>query len=288
MMLFSWSHIECITIPSEVTRISTYTFYYCKQLQRIEFANDSKLQTIESLAFASSTIESITIPSQLVELKEGWCQNATNLTNVSVSGDNTHYMCVDGKIIFGKTNITKSLYDSIVFCARNIESIMIPDFVEHICSYAFNSCNKLQRIEFSAKSKLKTIEAQAFYESSIKNITIPQKVTRIGKYAFGFCKKLRRIEFADDSKLQTIEEKAFCCSSINCITIPREVTHIGDSAFYLCEKLRQIEFAEYSQLQTIEEKAFSGSSITGIIIPCKVTQIRSEEHTSELQSSLHI
>lgn len=118
---FRWSMIECITIPGEVTIIGNHAFSNCKKLRRIEFANESKLQTIESLAFDGSSIESITIPSRLIELEKGWCRNTPNLTNVSVSKNNSRYMCVDGKMVVGKRNINKShllnikFYDIIIF-----------------------------------------------------------------------------------------------------------------------------------------------------------------------------
>ena len=47
--------------------------FFCDQLKIVEIPDDSKLQMIDKYAFSWSAIESIKIPSKLVELKEGWC-----------------------------------------------------------------------------------------------------------------------------------------------------------------------------------------------------------------------
>ena len=142
---FSWSHIESITIPREVTKICSCAFCNCKQLQRVEFENESKLQTIEGSTFSGSSIESFAFPPRLVELKQGWCKDTPNLNNIIVSPDDPRYLCVDGRMVLGKTSIKKSMYDSNVFCARNIESIKIPDCIERICSFSLinaTNCNE--------------------------------------------------------------------------------------------------------------------------------------------------
>ena len=70
---FSYSAIsKIIIIPSSVTIIGKRAFCNCNKLQHIIIPNDSKLHTIDTFAFFCSQIESITIPSELVDLKEKW------------------------------------------------------------------------------------------------------------------------------------------------------------------------------------------------------------------------
>ena len=112
-------------------------------------------------------------------------------------------------MIIGKTNIDQENYDCLVFCVRDDIPIKIPNFIEHICPYAFDGCTKLQQVDISDESKLRIIDNNAFSRSSIKSIKITSQVTRIGENAFSSCLNLKFIEFANDSKLQIIESSSF-------------------------------------------------------------------------------
>ena len=54
----------------------------------IEIINDSKLQSINEYAFYDSKINIIRIPSELVDLKEGWRLGIDYLTKISVNNAN--------------------------------------------------------------------------------------------------------------------------------------------------------------------------------------------------------
>ena len=57
-----------------VTNISKHAF--CgSSIKSIRFLPGSKLRTIERYSFFNSNIEALIIPSQLIELEEGWCIN---------------------------------------------------------------------------------------------------------------------------------------------------------------------------------------------------------------------
>lgn len=149
----------------------------------IRFASNSEIRTIErnSLNFK---LESITIPSKLVDLQEGWCSTAPNLTRVNVSPQNPRYRSIDNKFIIGKKIIEQTNFDCFVFCSRDVKGITIPSCIKHISPFSFSDCKNLQKVEFASDSKLQTIENSAFSSSSIEAITIPSEVNRIGKSAF--------------------------------------------------------------------------------------------------------
>ena len=63
--------------------ICEYAFWCCDNLRTIEIPIDSELQIIEAFAFMDTSIESITIPSNLIELEEGCLNNTQNLTNIN-------------------------------------------------------------------------------------------------------------------------------------------------------------------------------------------------------------
>ena len=186
-----------------------------RAIKSIEIAEDSKLQTIEENAFSLTPIQSLTIPSEVTDLRDGWCNFTNELTTIKMSPSNPQYCCLDEKMIIGKSSIENKNYDCLIFCARNIKSITIPDSIKYICSYAFE-------------------------KSSIESIIIPPEVIRIEKCAFYNCLNLKRIEFSKDSKLQTIEEDALSLSPIESISIPSEVTDLKDGWCICTQELTKV------------------------------------------------
>ncbi len=229
-------------------------FFSCRYLQQIEIPINSKLQTIEQSAFAYTCIENLSIPSRVTELKESWCFQTENIKKNDVSSSNQYYKGYENnKMIISKT---KNKYNRLIFCARDIEKVTNPNFIEHIDSCAFNKCLKLKNIEIPKDSKLKTICMSAFLDSGLVIFVIPSHVAQFGLGSFCNCQYLKRIEFESDSKLQTIPEKAFSDSVIESIIIPREVTKIEQNAFSNCRKLQRIKYEKDSKLQVIEKNHF--------------------------------
>lgn len=257
------------------------------EVKSIQFDEGSKLISIESESFCFSSIESLSIPSQLISLKDGWCTGTLELTRISVNQGNRFYKTYNNdEIIIGKSIEKKENFDCLVFCIRNIKTITIPNFIEHICPCAFNRCEKLGKVEISNDSKLKTIGFDAFCGSLIESITIPSSVTKIDEGAFYLCHKLRSVVFSDNSKLEALNKEVLCKTSIESITIPSLVTKIDDFAFSECINLRKICFDKDSNLQEIGACAFSKTAIESISIPLTVKEI--EISTFEYCSQLMI
>lgn len=87
-----------------VTCISSESFRNSSQLKTLRFPPDSELLTIQENAFINSSIESLEIPSKLVELKDGWSQLMNNLNKITVSEDNQYFKLYNEKFILGKLN----------------------------------------------------------------------------------------------------------------------------------------------------------------------------------------
>lgn len=222
-------------------------------------------------AFSNSSIENLTIPLNLIELKEGWCTDTKKLTKVIISPNHPRYFNLDNKLIIGKKRLEQTNYDPLVFCCRDVKMVTIPSFIEYICSSAFDKCIDLQQIKISIKeSKLRKIGDQSFFETSLKKIKIPSKVREIGENCFAWCQQLQRVEIENDSNLQTIGNCSFCETSINNFTITPKVTRIGANAFNNCLHLQKIIVENHSDLQTIDMWAFSESSINSISIPSQL------------------
>lgn len=68
-------------------------------IKSLKFTQDSKLQMIDKDSFYSASIESITIPSQVSELREGWCNRTSKINKIEVSPSNQYYKTYDNLII---------------------------------------------------------------------------------------------------------------------------------------------------------------------------------------------
>ena len=193
-------------------------------------------------------IRSISIPSKVIKLEEGWCSNTVELKSVTVSRNNPNFISIDDKFIFGKKDENSDDFEVLVFACRDIKEYKIPPNITRIASNAFES-------------------------SSIRRITFPAQLKEIGKNAFASCDSLRFIEIPGNSELRIIGKNAFKYTKINNIIIPKTVTQICESAFAFCEELRRIEIEQNSSLEAIGNEAFKFSSIESIFIPGSVNTI---------------
>ena len=297
ILLFASRDIDEIVIPSSIKIISSYAFKDCDKLTKVEFETNSNLQIIESYAFdcynltefkippnsnlqkigkfsfCCFKIKEICFPESLKELKEGWCSDLLNLTKITISPKNDHFVYKDGKYLIGKSGENNNEFDILLFASRDINEIVIPSSIKIISSYAFQNCDKLTKVEFETNSYLQRIGNNAFSYSNIKEIVIPSKVSKISTEAFHECHNLTKVEIFPKSNLQKIGKNAFSYSNINRIFIPSKVSIICEEAFYNCAYLSSVEFEADSNLQTIENHSFSYTNINRIIIPPKVSKI---------------
>lgn len=272
-LFFCPRNVETIKIPSFIKKINSFAFDRCINLKYIEVPEDSELEFIDEYAFYESSIEKITIPSKVIELKEGWCESTPNLTKIEVSPDNPFFSAYDDKLIIRKSSIEEENYDILSFCVRDIKDITIPSFIKKIEPDAFHKCNRIKNVKFTSDSELKIIDKYAFNCSSIISINIPCQLEIIGEYAFDNCSDLRYVEIPYNSNLQEIKKFAFNHTSIEKINIPIHLKVIEEYAFYGCRCLKNADIKVDSELQVIEKFAFENSVIESITIPIHMKRI---------------
>lgn len=79
--------IESIVIPSSVKFIGSECFSCCKNLEKVEFHDDSQLKIIDDFAFQNTKLRNITIPRHVVEIKANSFENCKNLQEFNFSDD---------------------------------------------------------------------------------------------------------------------------------------------------------------------------------------------------------
>jgi hypothetical protein len=96
----------------------------------------------------------------------------------------------DGEVYFEQGSNLKLIKDFAFYYAK-LKTFNVPDSVEEISSHAFAFCENLEKINFTANSKLKNIGHGTFY--SCKKLTefiVPHSVTHISSKVFFGCNSL--------------------------------------------------------------------------------------------------
>lgn len=251
-----------------VTCIIQSAFKNSKDIESIQFSEDSELRIIGKKAFQKSGIYQISIPTHVTQI----CEEA-------FSG------CTDLESIEFPQNSELKILESKVFSNIMIEKISIPSSIEKLDDKWLEDIgyteidiikNDIENIKFYdnfiiGKSNLESDEYDVLLYSNLnsKEFIIPTFIKRIAPFAF--TKRLiNKIEFSSQSELEIIDKFAFYDSGIIEISIPSSVKRIGDFAFTNCDRA---QIPEDSQLESLGNAAFGSECIEEFFIPSKVKEI---------------
>lgn len=233
--------------------------------------------------FVCDKLETVYIPSGLLEMETWTFSNCNSLKNIYVSSDNPNYKSENG-ILY-----TKNGSKLIRFGANRSDILFeVPNEVTVISQKAFSNASNLKSITLS--DSLTTIELNAFEGcTSLENIVIPNSVTSINGGAFRDCislesvsigngvQELGRFVFYGCKSLKdiTVDQNNLYFSSLdgnlydkdgyiliryavgntqNSFSIPSGVITIGTCSFEGAEHLKEIIFSE--TVTTIKGNAF--------------------------------
>lgn len=88
---------------------------------------------MEVLLFFQSSIESITITSNVVKLDDCFCNCCFHLNEkelINVIENNPKFKSINDKIIIGKSNLALKDYGDFIFACINIEKAIIPSLIK--------------------------------------------------------------------------------------------------------------------------------------------------------------
>jgi hypothetical protein len=186
----------------------------------------------------------------------------------------------DTKVIaanaFGSSKVSSVCFES---CAQ-LNGFNVPESVEILGDRCFESCSKMETIEFEGSSRLRRIGERAFTGCNLHSVTIPVFGEEIDGAAFVHC-PLISIEVDPGSLNFQVEGNLLVRSDgteiLRCFSLDREIVArknvkvIGKSCFEGCQHLGQMVFEPGSQLERIGGSALRDClSLMSIEIPQSV------------------
>ncbi len=228
------SSLTTIEIPSGVKVISTKCFMDCNNLTTVKISNVTAIH-----AFAFSGCPSVTFVKAdggSVGVEDGAVYSGTTL--IAYKGTSTTLNVREGTTAIAPYAIGGNSFTE---NASNLVTVVLPESVKTIGTYAFRNCKDLQSINLENVTK---IDTYAFENcSSLGSVTV--KGT-IGNNAFKGCSGLSSVEFTGTANI-TVGNSAFenctslAYSSTEPLVIPGTVTNLGGSAFKGCTSLKAVD-----------------------------------------------
>ncbi len=256
-------NLKTVMIPEGVERINEHAFGYCPSLSDIYIPKSIK--EVGSFAVYNNSSElSLHVADVDAWLSVKFGEKPISAENIKLycNGENVE------SLIFpdGVAEIASYAFKGY----SSIKSVYIPDSVESIGAEAFNNCASLCSVEIGGSVDI--IGSSAFYQcDQLIEVVLHDGILVIGDTAFGSCDSLKKIDIPES--VTEIRANAFSyCKALETVSGAEGVTVIERYAFAWCSELKSIEL--YNGLKNIGDYAFSHcSSLESINIPEGVTAV---------------
>ncbi len=285
-------NVTKVVIPSGVTDIGEYAFYWCRALETIVIPN-----TVTSIGYEvfynCLSLENITIPSSVTSIGEKsfeYCKKIVKaIDGIQYVGNwivGAEASITNAKIKSGTVGIATGTFKNCI----NLTSITIPGTVKVLQSYIFSECENFKTVVIS--EGVTSIGEYAFYGCiNLENINIPNSVTSIGEYAFSQCEKIfdtvNDICYVDkwvigydgsgnavirDGSVGIASYAFNWCNALKSISLPDSVKNIGN-AFYSCDNLENITVDINNKYYSSKGNCLVDIRTKTLIVGCDTTVI---------------
>ena len=207
-----------ITIPAKVTQIggtasttsitattTSYVFYGCTALEKVTFAQGSKLTKMGAYTFYGCTaLDGITLPTSMTLIGNNSFYGCTALTSIVIPNNvaSLGSAAGTGSVFYGCTALekvtlgtgTKNIYGYSFYNCTSLKTINC-DNVTLVGTYAFRNCSSLESINLP---KATSLGQGAFEYTALKSFNIGKNVTTINGGAFNTLSDLNLTSASSD------------------------------------------------------------------------------------------
>lgn len=216
------NELQSIIVPRTVTAIRANAAIKAENLNRVNVANESQLDSIGKQAF----------------------MECTGLKRFTFDGTSLFMNIIDKEAFKNCTALERVTW-------TDDTSIKI------IGNGAFYGCSALEKVQWLKKSELQTIKDYAFFRCvSLNNFDMPNTTLSVGNSSFRYNSSLTNIHLS--TSLNYIDEYAFGECGFSQITLPESLANIQAGAFINNEHLQEITLPE--RLQGLGSAAFENNS----------------------------
>ena len=160
--------IKDLVIPSDITQIKKYTFFYCKSLTSVDFGNS--VTSIGSMAFyGCDGMTSVTIPNSVTEIGDHAFNGCNGLTSITIPNSVGSIGAYAFGYCKGLVSATIGRFGSVMLEKnKGLTSDITGGFITSIGKGAFYSCPELTSVIIG--EGVASIGENAFSGSGLKTI----------------------------------------------------------------------------------------------------------------------
>jgi hypothetical protein len=264
-----------------------------------ELSLPSGITTINTYAFAGSSLTRVSLPATVTNIGANAFQNCGALQ--SVNWDTTQIIpnyafdgCTALSSVTLHNNLTTigqyafryctglreitlpaslSTISAYAFQYSGLTALTLPASLGNIGNYAFQNCNALQSISWTVPASSPTLGTYIFAGcAALSSVALPNNLTSTGNYMFQNCTALTAITLPDS--LATIGANTFQYSGLTTLTLSNTVKTIGNYAFANCESLQTLSWASAPASPSLGTYAFDGcKALSSVTLPDNLTSI---------------
>ena len=196
---FKGTQIININIPSTVKTIGFAAFEGLKQLCKVSFSPNSRLQEIGKYAFkACPKLKEIVLPNALEKINYAAFDQCYAIENIVMPNTVTFVGAYAFQECTSMTSISFSdalteIKEGVCKSCYALNNVHLPKQLNRINYEAFRDNNSLHHIDIP--SSVKTIVRLAFAGCALDSVKLPVRLQYLGTEAFSWCKNLKYIEF---------------------------------------------------------------------------------------------
>lgn len=229
----------------------------------LTYTTSSTNATITGGTFETTFTGTLDIPAKITNGTTTY-----NVTSIGQSAFRKNTAITSVKLPEGLVFIQQAAFDSTAIAGE----VVIPSTVANIGYYVFRGNTALNKVTFTATSKITSLGADVFQGTALTAIDIPNSLTVIPNNAFRGIKTLTTVTFP--TAYTSIGSNAFSDTGITgTIDFPSTLKTLGDACFSNTPNLQNVTFPDDSPVTAIPDYAFANSGLQNLSLPKNLISI---------------